>query len=74
MLTILAAISGEQVINAVIWIVVVGLCFWLLTWLIAYCGLPEPFSKIAKVVLAVASVIILINVLLSFTGNNFIRW
>ncbi len=47
-------------------IVVIGLIFWLLFWLIDFIGLPEPFNKVAKVVLAVFAVIYLIGML---TGN-----
>ena len=71
---LLATISGPAVVSAVIWIIVAGLIFWLLTWLIAYVGLPEPFAKVAKVVIAVAAVIILINALLSIAGSPFIAW
>jgi hypothetical protein len=71
---LLASIDGEQVVNAVIWIAAIGLCFWLLNWLIGYIGLPEPFAKVAKVILAVAAVLFLINVLLSFTGHPLVRW
>ncbi len=70
----LAAISGDQLISAVIWIVVVGVIFWLVTWLIAYIGVPEPFNKVIKVIMAVAAVLILINVLLSFTGHPLVKF
>jgi uncharacterized membrane protein YtjA (UPF0391 family) len=42
---------------------------WLLWWLIGYAGLPEPFSKIARVVLAVIAVLMLINLLLGLIGT-----
>lgn len=70
----LAAISGDQLINAVIWIVVAGVIFWLVTWLISYVGLPEPFAKVAKVIVAVVAVVFLINALLSLAGKPFINW
>lgn len=74
MLTLLADISGQQVINAVIWLAVAGLIYWILLWVIDTCGLPEPFNKIARVLLALTVAIILINALLSFTGHGFISW
>jgi len=69
----LASVSfnSDQIINAVIWLVVAGIIFWLLTWLIDYCGIPQPFNKVAKVLVALVAVVILIKVLLSFTGTHF---
>lgn len=71
---ILAAISGESVIQTLIYLIVVGLCFWLLWWLLAYCAVPEPFNKVARVILAVAAVIFLINILLGLAGHPIINW
>lgn len=70
----LALISGEGVINTLVWLVCVGLVFGLLWWLIDYVALPEPFAKVARVILAVAAVIVLINVLLSLAGHPIVRW
>lgn len=44
-LPILSMISGEMAINAVIWLIVVGVIFGLLFWLIGFCALPEPVRK-----------------------------
>lgn len=71
---ILALISGEGVINTLVWLICIGLVFGLLLWLIAYVALPEPFAKAARVILAVAAVIVLINVLLSLAGHPIVRW
>lgn len=59
MSTLFAVISGTSVIQVVL-------------WLIRYVGLPEPFAKIARVVLGVAAVILIINALLSLVGSPFI--
>ena len=67
-------VSVDGLVSFLIYIVVVGLIFWLLWWLIAYVGLPEPFSKVAKIVLAVVAVIICINLLLGFAGHPFIAF
>ncbi len=66
--TLLAAISGDDLVKAVIWIVVVGVIFGLLWWLIDYAGLPTPFAKVAKVLVAVVAVILVIRFLLKLTG------
>lgn len=70
----MAAISGQSLVQAVIWIIVAGVIFWLVNWLIGYCGLPEPFAKIARVILAIAAVVLLINALLTIVGKPFITW
>jgi len=70
----LAAISGEALIQAVIWIVIAGVIWWLLNWLIGYAGIPEPFAKVARVILAVVAVLILINALLSLAGHPLVAW
>lgn len=67
-------ISGHNVMLAIIWIVIAGVCFWLLDWLIRYVGVPEPFAKVARVVLAIACVVVLINALLTLAGKPFIVW
>lgn len=71
---VLGQISGENVLWAVIWVIVIGVCFYLLNWLIDYVGLPMPFSKVAKVILAIAAVVLLINLLMGLGGHSFIRW
>jgi hypothetical protein len=70
----LALISGSAVVDLLIWLVCVGLVFWLLWWLINFVNLPEPFAKVARVILAVAGVVVLINVLLGIAGHPFMRW
>jgi hypothetical protein len=74
LLPLLAVVSGEAVVSTLIWLICIGLIFWLLWWLVAYIGLPEPFNKVARVILAVAAVVVLINVLLSLAGHPIVRW
>ncbi len=69
-----ATVSGESMAGALIELVCVGVVFWLLWWLLGYIGLPEPFNKVARVILALAAVLILINMLMGFAGHPFIRW
>lgn len=71
-LPMLAAISGESLMWLVIEIIVGGLIYWLLTWALASVGLPEPFAKIAKVVLVLAVCVFLINALLGLAGHPII--
>lgn len=74
MTAILAAISGDSLVHAVIWIIVGGLIFWLLSYLITATGLPEPFAKVAKVVLLVVAVLFLCNILLTIAGHPLVQW
>lgn len=70
--TLLAAISSDSLVHAVIWLIIGGLIFWLLNWLVTYVGIPEPFNKVAKVIIAIVAVIFVINALLSIAGRPFI--
>ena len=70
----LALISGQGLIEILVWLVCVGLVFWLLWWLVDYVKLPQPFAKVARVVLAVAGVVVLINVLMGVAGHPIVRW
>ncbi len=54
----------------VVYVIVGGLIFGLLWWLIGYCGLPEPFNKVARVLIAVVAVVFLIMVLLSVVNGQ----
>jgi uncharacterized membrane protein len=47
-------------------VVVIGLVFYLLWWLLGKIALPEPFNKVAMVILCLAAVVMLISML---TGN-----
>lgn len=66
-------ISLSGVVQSIVLLIVAGLIFWLLWWLVNYVGLPEPFNKIARVVLAIAAVIVCICILLSLAGYQVFR-
>ncbi len=67
-------ISGEAVISLLLYLVCIGMVFWLLYWLVNYVGLPEPFNKVARVILAVSAVVVLIGILMSLAGHPIVRW
>jgi hypothetical protein len=56
-------------VSLIIYLMVAGLIFWLLWWVIGYSGIPEPFAKVARVIIAVIAVIFLVGILLSFLGQ-----
>ena len=51
------------ILSLVVTIVLVGLIFWLLLWFIGTVGLPEPFNKVATVLVALCALIYLIGIL-----------
>lgn len=72
LIPVLSLISGKGLVDAVLVLIVVGLVCWLLWWLIGYIALPEPFAKIARVLVAVVAVVFLINFLFGLIGKPFI--
>ena len=62
-------IHSESLMQSLIWLICVGLVFYLLFWLIGYVALPEPFAKIAKVLLALVAVLILIDLIMGFADG-----
>lgn len=72
MQTLFLAITGSALLTFFIWIVIAGIIYWLLSWLLGQIGLPEPFGKIARIVLAIVAVIVVINALLTLVGKPFI--
>jgi hypothetical protein len=63
-------ISLQGVVQLVLYLIVGGLIFWLLWWLVNYIAPPEPFRKIANVILAVLAVLVCIGILLSLVGGT----
>jgi hypothetical protein len=66
-------ISLSGLIHVVLYLIVAGLIWWLLSWLVDYVGLPEPFRKVARIVLAVIAVLVVISILLSLVGYPVLR-
>ena len=74
MLTTLAIITGSSLLSLLITLVIAGLICWLLWWFMGYVGLPEPFNKVARVLVGLVALIFLINVLMGLVGKPFIVW
>lgn len=66
-------IATTGLLSLLVTLVVVGLICWLIWWFIGYVGLPEPFNKVARVIVALVAVIYLINVLLGLGGHPLFR-
>jgi hypothetical protein len=63
-------LSLTALVSVVVYLIVAGLIFWLLWWLINYVGLPEPFRKVASVILAILAVLVVIGILLSLVNGT----
>jgi hypothetical protein len=71
---LLAAISGEALINCVIWLVIAGVVFWLINLLINRIPMDPTIKQVINVILILAVVLICINALLTLIGRPFINW
>jgi hypothetical protein len=67
-------ISGSLLLSLLVSLVIGGLILWLFLWFIDYVGLPEPFAKVAKVIVGLVALIFLVNILLSLGGTPLFRW
>ena len=63
------SVSIESTISALFYLIVIGLIFYILWWGLGKIGLPEPFNKIAQVVIVLLVVVVLVNFLLGLTGH-----
>ncbi len=74
MFTLLAAISGNDLVSFLIWVVVVALVWFITSWVLGQVPLPEPARVVIRVVMALILGIFLINAVLSLNGNGYITW
>lgn len=58
-----------DLISLIVYIVVLGLIFWLVWWFIGYVGIPEPFNKVLRVVVGLIAFLIILSFLLSLLGH-----
>ncbi len=63
-------ISLTAAVTLIVYLVVAGLIFWLLWWLVNYIAPPEPFRKVANVILAILAVLVVIGILLSVVNGQ----
>ena len=62
-------------INAIIVLVVLGLLFWLVTYLLSLFPLPDPFPRAIQALFAIVAVLIVISVLTGWGGETLPwRW
>jgi len=70
----LADISGRDVGSLLIQLLIAGVVFYLVVWLIGWIGIPAPVDKVIKAIIGIALVIYLVNVLAGLGGHAFIHW
>src|SRR5580692_676109 len=63
-------ISIAGAVNVIVYLIVAGLIFGLLWWLVNYIALPDPFGKFARIALAILAVMVIIGILLSVVGGT----
>ena len=71
-MNVLAELSVDRLLPIVLSMVVVGAIFWVCWWLIDYTGVPQPFAKVAKIIVAIFAAVLVIQMLIS--GNPIIKW
>ena len=57
-------------IGLLITVIIVGIVFSLLWWLVGYIALPAPFDKVARVIIALIAVIWLLDALFGIAGGS----
>ncbi len=70
-------ISLSGAVQIVVGLIIAGLVFGLLFWLIGFCEsqFPSaaPFFKVARIILVIIAVLVLIGILLNFAGYQVFR-
>jgi hypothetical protein len=74
LLAIIALISGEQLLNALVVLVIWGVIMWVLWWGLHKIAPPEPWLKVGTVILVIITVVVLVNLLLGLIGKPIIHW
>lgn len=65
----------NSLVSIVIYLLIIGGVCWLLLFIVAKVGPPEPFGKIATIIIYVVAALACINLLLSLgTGTPYIRF
>ena len=62
------AISANALINLAIWIVVLGVVFWLLLYMVNTLPGFAPYQQVARVLITVIACLLLIILVLRFAG------
>lgn len=69
-----AVISGNSFVHAIIYLLIMGIVFGILLWIVRSAPIPDPFKKVVVWVVYLVGALFLINWLLGLTGNAFIEF
>lgn len=73
-LQFMGLISGEQLLNSLVVLVVWGVIMFVLWWGLHKIAPPEPWLKVGTVILVIITVVVLVNILLGLIGKPLIKW
>ncbi len=65
----IAAITGASLLTVLIWLVVAAVVYYVVSWGLAKAALPDPFGKVANILLILIVVILIVNALLMLVGR-----
>lgn len=71
---LVAMVSGEQLLNALLYVVIWGAIMWVLWWGLEKIAPQEPWKKVGNVALVLITVVVLVNILLGLVGRPIIQW
>lgn len=63
-----------NLIGLLIALIIAGLLFYVVIWLINWIGVPEPFNKVIKVVIGLIVVLYLLSLLGGYAPMPHFRW
>lgn len=67
-----AGVSVDSMVSTLIYLVIIGLIFWVVWWFVGYVGVPEPFNKVIRVVIGLIALLIVVSFLLGLVGHPII--
>lgn len=67
-------LSLGNLVELIVYLVIVGGVLWLLLELVKYIGPPAPIAKVCNIIIMVIGVLIAINVLLGFIGQAPVKF
>lgn len=72
--SMLALISGEQLLHTLFVLLIWGVILFVLWWGLQKIALPEPWLKVGTVILVIITVLVLVNILLGLIGHPIVKW
>ncbi len=67
-------IASSGLLGLLVTLVIVGLIFYLIWWFLGVVGLPEPFNKVAQVILGLCAILFLIDLLMRVGGHPLLHY